>query len=61
MEPSTETGQDRKTDEIFTDQLLPVRDRKADVAYEERIVRRRSWLDCPLSDPEADLGHGPSE
>jgi hypothetical protein len=33
-----------------TDQLFPLRDRKADVAYQEIMVRRGNWLDCPLSD-----------
>jgi len=37
-------------DEIRTEQLLPIRDRKADVAYDEIIVCRSDWLDCPLSD-----------
>ena len=48
-------------DEIRTDQLLPLRDHIADIAHDEIIVRRGDWLDCPLSDREADLGHGPSE
>jgi hypothetical protein len=48
-------------DQIRTDQLLPLRDRKADVAYEEIIVRRSNWLDCPPTDPEADIAHGPCE
>ena len=37
-------------DEIRADQLLPFRDRKADVAYQEIIAHRGNWLDCPLSD-----------
>ncbi len=48
-------------DEICADQLLPLRDLKADVAYEEIVLRRSNWLERPLSDREADLGHGPSE
>jgi len=47
--------------EIRAGQFLPLWDRKADVAHGEILVRRSSWLDCPLSDPQADLGHGPSE
>ena len=42
-------------------QFLPLRDRKAHVAYEDNIVRRSNWLERPLSDLQADLGLGPSE
>jgi hypothetical protein len=32
-------------DEIRTDQLLPLRDRKADVASAEIVLRRSNWLE----------------
>ncbi len=38
-----------KGDEICTGQLRPLKDPKADIAYEEIIVRRSNFLDCPLS------------
>ncbi len=34
-----------KGDEIRTDQLLPLRDPKAEVTYEEIIVRSSNWLE----------------
>jgi hypothetical protein len=37
-------------DEICADQLLPLRDPKADVAYEEIVLRRSNWLEWLLSD-----------
>ena len=40
-------------DEIRDDQFLPLRDRNADVPYEEPVVRCRSWLECPLEDQKA--------
>ncbi len=39
----------------------PLPDRKADIAYEEIIVRRSNRIECPLSDLQADLGHGSNE
>ena len=36
-------------------------DRKADIAYEEIIVRRSIWLDGPLSQARADIWSGISE
>ena len=42
-------------------QFLPIWDRKADITYEEILLRRSNWLECPISDPEAVLGHGPCE
>jgi hypothetical protein len=39
-----------KGDENCTDQLLPLRDLKADVAYEEIIVRRGKRFECRFSD-----------
>jgi hypothetical protein len=36
-------------DEICTDQLLPLRDPKADVAYKEIVLRRSNCLECLLS------------
>ena len=42
-------------------QFLPIWDRKADITYEEILLRRSNWLECLISDPEADLGHGPCE
>jgi hypothetical protein len=47
--------------EFSTDQLLPLGNPKADVAYEEIVLRRSNWLECLLSDPETDLEHGPSQ
>ena len=34
----------------------PLPDRKADIAYEEIIVRRGNRFDCPLSQAQADVG-----
>jgi hypothetical protein len=50
-----------KGDENCTDQLLPLRDLKADVAYEEIIVRRGNWLECLLYDRETDIAHALSQ
>ena len=35
-------------DEIRDGQFLPLTDRKADIAYEEIIVRRSNRFSCPL-------------
>ena len=46
--------------QIGAGQFLPLRDRKADIAYGKNVVHRSNRFDCPLSDREADLGRGPS-
>jgi hypothetical protein len=48
-------------DEIRGSQFLPLQELKADIAYGKIVVRRSNWLECPLSDREADLGHNTSE
>ena len=47
--------------QIGAGQFLPLRDRKADIAYGKNVVHRSNRFDCPLSDREADLGRGPCE
>ena len=41
--------------------FLPLIDPKADVAYEEIVLRRSNWLECPLFDLQLDLRHGSIE
>ncbi len=48
-------------DEIGTDQRLPLTDPKADVAYEEIVLRRSNRIECLLYDRETDIAHVPSE
>ncbi len=41
--------------EIRAGQILPLSDRKADIAYEEIIVRRSNRFGFPLSQAQADV------
>ncbi len=54
-------GSGSTADEIDTDQLLPLYDRKADIATKRSFVRCGNWLDCPLSDPQAAIANGSNE
>ncbi len=47
--------------EIRAGQILPLSDRKADIAYQETVLRCSNWLECLLSDLQADIGRGPGQ